>query len=225
MTTEPVQSDDSPPSSVLLVLGGEIPRREQVDSLLHEAMIIVAADAGALALDSIGVLPQVVIGDLDSLGPRVAEFQRRGVEVVRVENQDETDFEKSLRWILEAEYTDVTIIGCSGGLIDHSLNNFSVLGRWGSRLQMRVIDQETIGHVVTKEISLRLAIATRLSLIGLPEATVTTSGLAWELQRETLRFGLRDGVSNKSTAEHVTIAVTDGVLLVVVPHAARPSPY
>jgi len=197
----------------LLALDGELPPGELIADLLRDHTPFVAADGAALQLRALSLRPETVIGDLDSLGDARPLLADEGVEVIRLESQEENDLEKALLWLIERGAESVTVIGAAGGMTDHTLNNFSVLAKLARRIRLSIRDAVSIGYFVPDAILLDTAPGDRISLIPLPSATLTTSGLAWELHGEVLAIGVREGASNRATREQVEIAVSDGLVL------------
>lgn len=202
--------------STLLLLNGKLPAREQLQTLAAGFRQVVAADgAGLVAVDS-GLIPDVVIGDLDSVGTQRTNLEQLGVRVMERPNQEENDFEKGLSWLIEQGETSVTVLGIAGGMIDHTLNNFSILAKFAHRLQLQFLDEQSIGIIVVDSMEFPATPGLRVSLIPLPFATVTTTGLAWALANEQLAIGKREGASNVAIADRVSVTVHHGVIAVII---------
>ncbi|HVK38132.1 MAG TPA: thiamine diphosphokinase [Candidatus Kapabacteria bacterium] len=215
----------------LVALAGTLPDRAVLEDLRREHATLVAADGAAIALDALGMRPDVVIGDLDSIGSLRGALEESGATVVEEASQESNDFEKALVWIAESGLVAATVVGIDGGMIDHTLNNFSVLARHARRLELTIRSADAIGYCIagrdteddtdttgdrrTGHLELDAAEGERVSLIPLPSARVTTRGLAWELTDETLAIGIRDGASNRALGVRVRVEVSEGVLLVV----------
>ena len=133
-----------PAGGALLVLDGEVPLADLLEELRETHAPIVAADGAALKLRSSGILPDTIIGDLDTLGGAITGFEREGVNVIRLDSQEENDLEKALLWMIEQDITSVTIVGAGGGMTDHALNNFSVLARYAVKLRITLRDAASI---------------------------------------------------------------------------------
>jgi thiamine pyrophosphokinase len=200
----------------LLAVDGELPPAELILELWHQHTIVVAADGAGSKLFKIALVPHVVIGDLDSVGEGMrARLADEGVEVIHLESQEENDLEKSLLWLIDQGYESVTVIGAGGGMTDHALNNFSVLAKLARRLRISVRDVLSIGYLLPDAIRIEAAPGERISLIPLPSARLTTTGLAWELRSELLAIGVREGASNRAAGEYVEITVEEGLVLVM----------
>jgi thiamine pyrophosphokinase len=199
----------------LLAIDGELPPAELIAELRRDHHPFVAADGAALKLRDPRLRPHVVIGDLDTIGSDRELLAGEGMEVIQLESQEENDLEKSLLWLVDQGIESVTVIGASGGMTDHALNNFSVLAKLARRLRISVRDAESIGYLLPDAIRIDTAPGDRISLIPLPSATLSTSGLAWELRQEQLAIGVREGASNRATGENVEVIVDDGLVLVL----------
>ncbi|MDB5032798.1 MAG: thiamine diphosphokinase [Chlorobi bacterium] len=202
-------------NSALLALNGDLPGAPFLSSLAALHSTIVAADGAALGLRSRNILPDVIIGDLDSLGDAADDFARAGSVVIRMESQEENDLEKGLRWLIGGGFGSVTIVGAAGGMIDHTLNNFSVLAKYAREIKIALRDPLWHMHIVAGSMAMATSPGDRISLIPLPSALVTTSGLAWALRSERLEIGVREGASNRALEEMVSIDVADGVIALI----------
>lgn len=202
--------------STLLLLHGRLPAKEDLQILANRFRQIVATDGAGLVAVSNGLIPDVVIGDLDSIGAQRAKLEQLGVTVIECSSQEENDFEKGLNWLIEQGENRVTIAGIAGGMIDHTLNNFSILAKFAHRLELRFVDETSIGIIVVSHIEFLTAPGTRISMIPLPTASLTTVGLAWELHNEQLSIGRREGASNNANADQVSITVHQGVVAVII---------
>ncbi len=97
---------------------GDVDARDR--ELAVGAELVIAADGGALALERWGILPHLVVGDLDSLGTdRAAELGRRGAKVIGFPAaKDESDLELAMRYALESDADDIVLLGSFGGAIE-----------------------------------------------------------------------------------------------------------
>lgn len=198
----------------LLVLDGALPSRELLEDLCEHLSPVVAADGAALQLRERGIRPDIIVGDLDTMQEHIHDAFFSGCIVVERSDQNDYDGAKALRWLVEERYEAVTIVGSGGGMIDHVLNNFSLIARFGHMLFARLVFDDCIGYVTGSSVKLRTTPGERVSLIPLPSATLTTRGLAWDLYDEELTFGRREGASNRTTGEEIAVQVQSGLVAV-----------
>ena len=117
-----------PRPSALIVCNGQAPARELLLRHWSAVGLRVAADGGANTLAEMDLLPDVVVGDLDSLKPEVRE-RLSSEAVVRVLEQDTNDADKATRYCLEQGLTEVHLFGADGGRADQFLANLEVMLR------------------------------------------------------------------------------------------------
>ena len=201
--------------SALLVLSGTLPDAERLVALCAASDTVVATDGAAVAMTAAGARVDIVIGDLDSIGPHRSSVEAAGATIVEEPSQDHGDFDKALVWLRENGTTSVTIVGFDGGMLDHTLNNASVLARHAHLLEINVISGNALARCVVDQWRIPANPGDRISLIPLPQARVTTERLEWPLRDEVLAFGAREGASNRASGADPDVIVHEGVVLVV----------
>ena len=116
------------PPFCLLVLAGDAPSglaRRKLLELMREQPYVAAADGGARVLAELGLWPQLLIGDGDSLDAHTLEQCRAaGVDCRTLPREkDSTDGEAALVAALEAGYRDFAVFGAFGNMPDHQMGN------------------------------------------------------------------------------------------------------
>jgi thiamine pyrophosphokinase len=190
---------------------------------LHPDDLIIAADGGTHHCKSIGITPNVIIGDFDSVNPNeFIYYQQAGIETVRYPtHKDETDLELALVFALNHRVTHVYIIGALGNRWDMTIANvlLAVHIRF-SQLSIRLLDglDEFVvlrgeGHV---DINDRPGDTLSLIPIGGDAHGIITHGLVYPLADETLYFGSSRGVSNVIISNQAQVIIRAGILLVCI---------
>jgi thiamine pyrophosphokinase len=184
--------------------------------------LIIAANGGAALARAWGLAPDLVIGDMDSLPDeeQAALLAKDCAFLVHPRAKDETDLELALSYAAQHGTKEIVILGALGGRLDHMLANVLLLAMPElAGTPARIVDCAGQALLVRsgKEAILEGNPGDLVSLLPLGGDVqgVTTSGLAWGLQGDTLRFGLTRGVSNEMTAPMARIKVESGDLLVV----------
>lgn len=198
----------------LLVCNGVPPSRERLRKLLPNPTKIVCADGGANKARSIGLEPDLIVGDLDSLDQSDGGFQK--AEIVRIPSQNNTDFEKTLDLLLERGMNDLLITSFSGGRIDQTLANIQIAYEYSKRCNLALADDEYLIIPVTNKLVEHVLTGTLISLLPMEDATlVSTKGLAYELNHIRIPKG-GHGISNRAVAEEIEIDAHHGGVLVFV---------
>lgn len=184
--------------------------------------LVIAADGGYRALQAHGFQPNLLMGDLDSLGnmPLPADLP---VERFPVKKND-TDTGLALERGLEMGYRSFALYGCAGGRIDHLLANFQGLCHYSRKgMQMRLAAPEYDAYAVTDS-TLTLPLRSEGAIVsvfcdGDRAEGVTLHGLTYPLSDHTLVRGepLGQGVSNQVAASDrpAVVSVRHGTLLVI----------
>lgn len=198
----------------LLFANGEAPSAELVASLRREGDLIVAADAGARHALACGLLPDAVVGDLDSFSedPALAAVIPAD-RLHRAAMLDTTDLQKAVAWCIREGCADIEIVGAGGGRSDHALANLSVLKHHRGEAAIRVHDEMFEICLVDRETVVEGPLGTVVSLVAIGMCTgVTTRGLRWPLKDFTLPFGPR-GIHNEISESPASVSVATGDLL------------
>lgn len=190
--------------------------------LLREADLIVAADGGLDWLESVGVAPDRVIGDLDSASADAVD--RLAMAEIPVDrhpaDKDASDLELSIVAAGAAGADHITILGALGGALDHLLANVLLLGSPAAdRRDMRLVHGSTMVRALDGpgRLAIEAPPGSRVSLFALGPAAdgVTTRGLRWPLVGETLETGSSRGLGNVVDVLPAEVFLTAGRLLVV----------
>ncbi|WGW03376.1 thiamine diphosphokinase [Tropicibacter oceani] len=197
---------------VLLVGGGEC-----TDSVLKRAAAqasrIVAADGGAVPLLAAGVIPDAVIGDMDSLDAAMAARIPAG-RIHRIGEQNSTDFDKCLRNIRAPL---VLAHGFLGGRVDHQLAAMTVLCARADR-RCVLIGREDVIVLAPPDLALDLPIGSRLSLYPMGAVSGRSEGLRWPIDGIAMRPDGRTGTSNEVTGA-VRLQMDAPRMLLILPVA------
>lgn len=196
----------------VIVANGEAPSRELFEELMAGAPMLIAADGGARHALALGHLPDMVIGDLDS----VDEAMRQAIPAERfrrVSRLDITDLEKAISFAVDLGIGDIDIVGAGGGRADHALANLSALTLQRGRAQVTMHDELFAISLVDGEARVEAPEGTVVSLVAIGECRgVSTSGMRWELEEFTLPFGPR-GIHNEVAHSPARVRVRSGDLL------------
>ena len=176
--------------------------------------LVIAADGGLRHTRKLGITPDVILGDFDSLG-----YAPVGANVFPVE-KDDTDAMLAVRRGLELGYRNFLLYGSlDGPRLDHTVANFQTLqflcdhGAYGC-----LVGLHTMAAVV-KDGCLFVPAGCKGTVsvfcMGKDAHGVSLKGLYYPLEQGTLTAGFPLGVSNHFTGEAAEISVTDGSLLVL----------
>ena len=197
---------------IAIVANGETPEGEALEAL-KSAGRVIACDGAYARLKSLGVEPDFVVGDCDSISEE--DRNALGSRIVRVDEQETNDLEKAFRFAVEMDSdAQIVIVGAGGGREDHLIGNvFRLVG-----LAERVPDVAMLTNagrfdVVKGERTFECAPGEAVSVFAPVAGTkVESEGLQWPLGGVDLSR-LWSGTLNRTTAREFTIRSTACVLV------------
>ena len=114
----------------LIVLGGDLPSPPLLRRCASCAELTIAADRGLEAFEAAGVLPDLLLGDMDSVSAETLLRREGSTEMERLPcEKDDTDGGHAMEVALSRGATEITILGALGGRMDHALANLLLLMR------------------------------------------------------------------------------------------------
>lgn len=222
---------------------GGIPPEKIVTESLAATDLVIGADGGGNILLELDVVPDVVIGDLDSFrsgnGDQIRRTQHDtghrdeaglagtpagkdlNFELIHDPDQETNDLEKALTLALSRGATEAVILGATGLRLDHTLKNLSVLLQFSSRFRDILLRDATCDmRILPRTFTMETIPGQTISLFPLSGRVdgITTGGLLYALNDETLENGVHDGSSNEATGKQISIAHRSGDLLLITPH-------
>jgi len=211
---------------IVVFANGELPDLESARALLQPSDYLIAADGGANHLMKMGILPEVVIGDLDSVDDDILfELTNAEVNIEQYsEDKDETDIELALRYAIEMQPTSILIVGALGGRLDQTIANLSILtDPMLPKIDIRLDDgveeaffcRASTAKGGQAQVQGRSGDTVSLIPWNGPAEGVATEGLQWPLYGETLFPDKSRGVSNAILGESASIKLEKGLLLIV----------
>lgn len=210
----------------VIFANGVFTDRRQARDLLRADDTIIAVDGGTRHAWESGVDPDLVIGDLDSLSREERERLRAsGAEVSSYSpEKDRTDLELALLQAASEGMQEIVILAAIGGRLDQTIANLLLLTLPDLRdCQVSIVHDGQVVFVIRDEGLIEGHPGDTVSLIPLggDAVGVTSQGLEWSLEDDTLHFGPARGVSNVLEEEQASVRVRQGLLLCVVTHTSE----
>lgn len=185
--------------------------------------LLVGADRGALFLLQHGYIPDLALGDFDSVtAEEAAQIERQSKAFISCDPvmKDWTDTEMAFSWALEQQPREVILCGVLGSRWDHSLANLHLLRKGlDAGTPCLIVDAHNEIALMDANNPMQLQ-GSRLANVSLLPLTMQVSGITLEgflypLTNATLTIGQSLGISNVLLEPVGTIAITDGLLLVI----------
>ena len=216
-------------SHTLIFIGGD-PPHPNIRQHLPADSYVVAADSGYAHAIAMGFTPNELVGDMDSItSVDLTDAHDSNVLISRFPtDKDLTDTEIAIASALERQSSHITVVSGGGDRFDHVLAMTHSLASCARTVETTLfIGTARVSYATyTKEFRMNTQPGNIVSLIPIGGATqVTTTGLQWELNNDTLQSFASRGVSNIANGESVTISVTDGSLAIIEPFFLNPGDF
>lgn len=203
-----------------IIASGDFDCTDNIKKVIAESELILCADGGARHLKTIKILPDILIGDFDSISKDdLSFFQKKDVEQINYPTRkDKTDSALCLQYALEHGAKDITFLGVTGSRMDHTLSNiFMLKGLAENKITARIINQNNEIHIITDTIELSGKPGQYISLIPVSEKVtgINLEGLEYTMEDGEIKFGSSLGVSNCLKKTKAKISIKTGFLIVI----------
>lgn len=196
----------------IICVNGPLPNENIFRFLIDQADMLICADGGANRVVEKDVIPNFVVGDLDSISAE-ARSKIPSENLIHQPSQYATDFEKTLQFAIDKQIENAIIIGATGERLDHQICNLTMIEKFSPFIDLQVVDDWGIGQFISEKAVFNGEIGQHVSLHSFGKAEgITTSGLKYPLKKETLEWAVRDGQSNEIISNPVEISVQSGAL-------------
>lgn len=204
---------------IAIISSGSIYDYEGCKERLAQVQKIICADGGTRHAYNMGVVPDVIIGDMDSSADEyIKYFQKLRIPFIKYSSdKDKTDTHICLEYALEL-CDEVLLFGATGTRLDHTLANISILRLAADRGKMAcIIDENNEIYVIKDTIRLEGKKGDILSLIPISTKVegVTLKGTHYLLKDAKMELGNPYGVSNMFEEDSVEVFISSGYLAVI----------
>ena len=195
--------------NVSVILNGQMPTDDTIINQITNSDYIIAVDGSANKLFDLEIIPDVIIGDLDSL----QNINNKNIELVKTPNQNKTDFRKTLEWCIEKNILNISIFGISGESEDHFLGNYYTLSDFGEKISWKAFTDFSVISPCVGNKKFESFKGQKVSLFCMKgSSTVNSENLEYPLQSYHLKPS-DDAVRNLSLEDHFTIESTNTILV------------
>ena len=195
--------------NVSVILNGEMPTDDTIINQITNSDYIIAVDGSVNKLFDLQIIPDVIIGDLDSL----QNIKNKNIELVETLDQNKTDFRKTLEWCIEKNILNISIFGISGESEDHFLGNYYTLSDFGERISWKAFTDFSVISPCVGNKKFESFKGQKVSLFCMKgSSTVNSENLEYPLQTYYLKPS-DDAVRNLSLEDHFTIESTNTILV------------
>jgi thiamine pyrophosphokinase len=199
-------------SYTVIVADGTFPQHEIPLRYLKNAGRIVCCDGSTRNLVLAGMVPDAIVGDMDSLD---VDFLNRFADRIYLdENQDTNDLTKAVSWCSDMGYKDIVIVGATGKREDHTLGNISLIADYMKIVNVIMVTDTGIFRPLLKSSALSCFTGQQVSIFSLdPRTEVTSNGLLYPLNRTRIASWWC-ATLNEATGDSFSVEFKNGRLIV-----------
>ncbi len=195
--------------NVSVILNGQMPTDDTIINQITNSDYIIAVDGSANKLFDLEIIPDVIIGDLDSL----QNIKNKDIELVETPDQNKTDFRKTLEWCIEKNILNISIFGISGESEDHFLGNYYTLSDFGEKISWKAFTDFSVISPCVGNKKFESFTGQKVSLFCMKgSSTVNSEHLEYPLQSYNLKPS-DDAVRNLSLKDYFKIESTTTILV------------
>jgi thiamine pyrophosphokinase len=138
-------------------------------------------------------------------------------EVLYTPDQEKTDLEKGLEFLITKKFEAVNIVWATGMRSDHYMNNIASLARYKDQINLVMLDNHSKIYPIKSGFKKHFLSDTNVSLIPLNKVqNLKTENLVWDLNFETLEYPFKTSSSNKVLSTGmVEVHFDSGILLMM----------
>ena len=201
----------------IILANGKPPKKSIFTSFQKKGFNkLICADGGSNSALKMKLIPDVIIGDLDSISLEVLKEFKSASKIIRLKRQNDTDVEKCLKYAISHKYDEALLVGVTGNRLDHTFCNLSIVLKFYPQLDISLIAENSFLKAYTENVELKTFPGETISLYGISEKTkIFSQGLQYELQNVSLPFGVRESTSNIAKKVSVKLKITNGVVFII----------
>ncbi len=199
-------------SKTVVVADGSFPVHEIPLGYLRDADVIVCCDGGTGSLVNCGMVPDAIVGDMDSLSE---DLTVRFADRIYVDKTQETnDLTKAIMWCHNSGYNDIVIVGATGKREDHTVGNISLLAEYSKYVNVMMVTDTGIFMPYHGSSIISASPGQQVSVFSIkPETEITSVGLKYALNKRKLG-NWWEATLNESLGDYFELRFTVGPVLV-----------
>ncbi len=183
---------------------------------LSSGRFFVALDGACKFLRDLGIVPDVILGDMDSVDRDTLDyFEKMGSKIVVTPDQDFSDLEKGIMFCRKHGGRSINIFNACYGRMDHFIGNVFFLKKYhavGCPIRM-FTEQSCMLFLRDEIVDLHVIVGAKCGFFGLPRCTLSVSNVEYELNQKSLILGESESVANEFTSENIRCEVRGDCLM------------
>lgn len=205
MSSHHIVRDDQEPA--LIIANGAECSRELLGQLLEWSPIVIVLDSAMDRVLDLNIKVDVLLGDFDrGFDAEYYKEKQFPLEIVHTPNQDKTDLEKALDYLIEKGHKAANVVWATGKRADHTITNITSIVQYRDSLKIVMLDDHSKIFLLPKRFEKWYTANTPISLIPIGNVSgIHSQNLFYPLKKDTLTIGYRTGSSNHVLQDGIVI--------------------
>ncbi|MDP2365302.1 MAG: thiamine diphosphokinase [Ignavibacteria bacterium] len=201
----------------IIIANGKSPTKKVVDYFIEKGFsTIFCADGGANSAKKIGITPNFIIGDLDSVDTSTLKYFKSKSTIIKNKKQNNTDVEKCLKFAIRKKYDEAVLLGVTGNRLDHTIGNLGIVLKFFKKIKTHIVAENSFLTPYNNFISLSSKEGETISIYAFDNKTsITSNGLKYPLKNSKLPFGIKESTSNVSISSLIELKINGGIVFVI----------
>lgn len=201
----------------IIIANGKSPTKKVVDYFIEKGFsTIFCADGGANSAKKLGIVPDFIIGDLDSIDTATIKHFSSKSKIIKYARQNDTDVEKCLKYAIRKKYKEVVLLGVTGDRLEHTICNLGIVIKFFSKIKIHISADNSFLSAYNIPVVIKSKINEIISFYAFDKHTfITSNGLKYPLKKSNLAFGKKESTSNVSTSETIELKIIGGIVFII----------
>ena len=195
------------PFTTAVVANGEAPASELSVRLLQKIKRVVCCEGALQKLLSVNIIPDVAVGDGDSLD--CEELIRHKIPYHADKSEEYNDLQKALKYCQKERYNDVLLFGCGGLREDHFIANLSILVMYSEKMRLSMLTEHGVFNVMRGMASFNALAGMQVSVFAhSPRTKLSFTGLKYPVRNRSFNW-LWEGSLNEAVGDEFVVEAND----------------
>jgi len=187
-----------------------------IERIARKTDFFIAADGGANHFLKTKIVPNIIVGDMDSITDNASRIFAKVERLAYPKNMDFTDSELALRLAIEHGFREIVFLGAIGNRTDHLLSNVMLLSQVPDGVDARILEEKSELFLVRGSRTIKGKKGDAISLIPVENVFgLSLSGFKFNAKNISLKVGEGRGMSNELAGRTAQIILKKGRLVAV----------
>ena len=201
----------------IILANGKPPKKKIISFFQRKDFnTLICADGGANSALKMNLIPDVIIGDLDSITSAALNKFKSTSKIIQLKRQNDTDVEKCLKYAISKKFDEALLLGATGNRLDHSFCNLGIVLKFFPQIDLSLIAEDSYLKPYKGKVQIRTISGETMSLYGFSKKTkIISKGLKYPLENVALPFGEKESTSNIAQSDKVELKISGGIVFLI----------